>query len=317
MELDKCDDIPCQNGGTCYNQVTDFMCVCPHNFIGKDCDLTYDLCLLANHCVGPDSTCSVDVRGNVTCGCSSDYMGIGCTTPKIRCETATCDNGGACSVVNKQTQCTCPSGYSGDRCHIDVDDCTSNPCPSGALCEDKINGYRCRCPNGKLGFNCEKAIQYDFDFVLQSLSVCETMDSHALFTLNSTSLSVSLWFRLSSLDGSEGDKSIASIYGFQSENISSPISQFIIRSRSIFVQVGESLSVQALGSGPDGRTVAPPGGDLEWSEGLGRRRYNRTFDTLHRQREAWRDQFYWLQYQASSMGNACDWRNLQWINQSD
>ncbi|XP_069114839.1 uncharacterized protein [Argopecten irradians] len=249
-ELDKCDNSPCQNGGTCYNLVTDYMCVCPQNFIGKDCDLTYDLCILANHCIGPNSTCSVNSGGNVTCGCSSDYMGVGCTTLKVRCDTSTCDNGGTCSVVNKRTQCTCPSGYSGETCDKNVDECASGPCQTGALCEDQVDGYKCHCPDGKLGFNCEKEIQYDFDFILQTSSVCETMDKMALFSLDSASLSISLWFRLTTPGSTEGDKNVVSIYGLKSENMYSPHSQFLIRSQSVVVQVGDSLSsVQDLGTG--------------------------------------------------------------------
>ncbi|XP_021344849.1 sushi, von Willebrand factor type A, EGF and pentraxin domain-containing protein 1-like, partial [Mizuhopecten yessoensis] len=141
--------------------------------------------------------------------------------------------------------------FAGEKCEVNVDECASNPCPSGTLCEDKINAYRCYCPEGKLGINCQKEIHYDFDIVLQTPSVRmqgEMVDRNALFTLNSTSLSVSLWFRFASADGSGADKNIVSIYGLRTGSRHSAVSQFLVRSRSILAQVSDSISVQAIGN---------------------------------------------------------------------
>ena len=42
---------------------------CPSDYLGDNCEMTYDLCDLANPCVGPGSNCSV-INGAIQCHCS-------------------------------------------------------------------------------------------------------------------------------------------------------------------------------------------------------------------------------------------------------
>jgi hypothetical protein len=50
-----------------------FMCLishrCPSDYLGDNCEVTYDLCALANPCVGPGSNCAV-TNGTLQCHCS-------------------------------------------------------------------------------------------------------------------------------------------------------------------------------------------------------------------------------------------------------
>lgn len=39
VDLDECLNDPCQNGGTCHNQVPSYICDCPRGYYGKNCEL--------------------------------------------------------------------------------------------------------------------------------------------------------------------------------------------------------------------------------------------------------------------------------------
>ena len=36
--IDDCDPNPCQNGGTCTDDVNDYTCSCPKDYSGKNCE---------------------------------------------------------------------------------------------------------------------------------------------------------------------------------------------------------------------------------------------------------------------------------------
>ncbi|KAJ8884047.1 hypothetical protein PR048_015904, partial [Dryococelus australis] len=44
LSNDICLSNPCQNGGTCINQVNGYMCNCTEYFMGDNCQLEYDAC---------------------------------------------------------------------------------------------------------------------------------------------------------------------------------------------------------------------------------------------------------------------------------
>ena len=37
-EEDECESFPCKNGGTCINEINRYICNCPQNFAGVNCE---------------------------------------------------------------------------------------------------------------------------------------------------------------------------------------------------------------------------------------------------------------------------------------
>ncbi|XP_078614102.1 sushi, nidogen and EGF-like domain-containing protein 1 [Branchiostoma floridae x Branchiostoma japonicum] len=114
-DLDDCRPNPCQNGGTCLDQVDDFACLCRHPYDGKTCD-------------------------------------INTADP---CQSGPCENGGVCSSSGGSFTCSCQPGWEGTTCQINIDECASTPCKHGGTCTDGINLYTCTCPTGWKGTECQ------------------------------------------------------------------------------------------------------------------------------------------------------------------
>lgn len=69
---DPCEEVTCQNGGTCI----DGDCDCPEGFIGANCEVELDPCL-AQACVNSD-TCLVNNQGEPICFCKDGFEGELC-----------------------------------------------------------------------------------------------------------------------------------------------------------------------------------------------------------------------------------------------
>ncbi|XP_059170575.1 basement membrane-specific heparan sulfate proteoglycan core protein-like [Physella acuta] len=73
-----CDNRPCLNRGVCRsNSPTDYYCVCPKQYTGKNCEIEANVCALNNPCQN-NSTCKIDGRGSYRCDCPIGWEGRNC-----------------------------------------------------------------------------------------------------------------------------------------------------------------------------------------------------------------------------------------------
>nr|CAH7769494.1 unnamed protein product [Callosobruchus chinensis] len=116
--LDPCLPNPCKLGAQCRRQGFSFLCVCPPNRDGRQCELE---------------------KGDA-------------------CSQSPCQNGGSCrESPGSSFFCLCRSGYRGNRCEILADSCRPNPCLNGGLCVNLKPGYKCSCTDGRYGRHCEQS----------------------------------------------------------------------------------------------------------------------------------------------------------------
>jgi Notch-like protein len=74
-EIDECADSPCQNGGTCTDEIAGFTCECPAGFEGDACEINIDDCAGAPCQNG--GMC-IDGIGDFTCDCGPGFEGPMC-----------------------------------------------------------------------------------------------------------------------------------------------------------------------------------------------------------------------------------------------
>ena len=74
-DVDDCDPSPCQHGGTCKDQVDDYICLCARGYEGVDCGVNTDDC--AGRPCSNGGTCADAVNG-YECTCESGYAGPSC-----------------------------------------------------------------------------------------------------------------------------------------------------------------------------------------------------------------------------------------------
>ncbi|KAK5639416.1 hypothetical protein RI129_011908 [Pyrocoelia pectoralis] len=150
-ETNPCISMPCQNGASCYGNITQFYCECLHGFSGPLCQHNLNECE-SSPCV--HGIC-VDQEDGYKCFCKPGFTGDRCEYQYNECESSPCANGGTCSDGVNSYFCTCGRGYTGRKCEIKIDLCEPNPCSSHRYCLDQGNNYTCECPNGYSGSDCD------------------------------------------------------------------------------------------------------------------------------------------------------------------
>ena len=106
QEINECESNPCLNGGTCRDEVNNFVCQCRNGFTGQRCENANDYC---------------STRQNP------------------------CLNGGTCRNLpeSASTTCDCPPGYGGDFCQDDIDECVvNNPCVNAQGCINHVSHWK-------------------------------------------------------------------------------------------------------------------------------------------------------------------------------
>ncbi|XP_056132458.1 LOW QUALITY PROTEIN: sushi, nidogen and EGF-like domain-containing protein 1 [Lampris incognitus] len=158
IDVNECASNPCQNGGTCKDQINSFICQCPPGYTGALCETDMDECE-SQPCLNGEC---VDQVNGFTCICPAAFTGTRCETEfivlqvnssqaenqTVSCEGEDCEKHQICEYTSPGFyNCTCTPGYYGDKCE---DEC---PCQNGGVCVD-INGT-CECPTGYTGLYCQ------------------------------------------------------------------------------------------------------------------------------------------------------------------
>ncbi|XP_041090331.1 protein crumbs homolog 2-like isoform X2 [Polyodon spathula] len=178
--LDMCLSAPCQNNGTCVNDLFDYNCVCPTEplkYSGRNCKELYDPCS-QQPCASYRNCTSTLGTEEYHCNCPTGFTGTNCTininecdrNPCIEnktecgddcqsnitnCAAEPCLNNGSCIDRPEGYLCECTPGFSGERCEANINECQPSPCRNGAICKDGVNEYHCFCVPGFQGYNCE------------------------------------------------------------------------------------------------------------------------------------------------------------------
>ena len=136
-DVDECSSNPCQNGGTCTDEIANFTCTCPLEYTGRHCE--QKLWCIPNPCQN-NGTCREN-GSSYTCSCPTRYYGSRCQY-RDACSTNPCQNQGTCNRTGNSFSCTCPAPYYGSLCQY-RDACLSNPCLNGGTCNRTGSSYTC------------------------------------------------------------------------------------------------------------------------------------------------------------------------------
>ncbi|XP_035801720.2 sushi, nidogen and EGF-like domain-containing protein 1 isoform X1 [Amphiprion ocellaris] len=168
IDVDECASSPCQNGGTCEDQINGFICQCPPGYTGIHCETDIDECK-DRPCFN-NASC-VQGAGSFTCVCEPGYTGVLCETDIDECESQPCLNGGECIDQVNNFTCTCPATFTGTFCETELVAlqansteaenqtalCEDEDCKKHQICEHTSSGiYNCTCAPGFYGDKCEE-----------------------------------------------------------------------------------------------------------------------------------------------------------------
>ena len=76
VDIDECTLMPCQHGGTCTDEVNNYICICVLGYTGVNCETNINECD-SNPCQNGGSC--IDGINNYTCMCAMDFGGKNCS----------------------------------------------------------------------------------------------------------------------------------------------------------------------------------------------------------------------------------------------
>jgi hypothetical protein len=115
LNTNDCELNPCRNGGTCFDFINSYKCICPNGYIGKHCEENYDDC--KNRPCANGGECADGVN-DFTCTCTPGFTGKDCSAEINECDLDPCLNGGFCIDGNNTFSCRCLPRYTGGHCEI-------------------------------------------------------------------------------------------------------------------------------------------------------------------------------------------------------
>ncbi|KAM8874516.1 sushi, nidogen and EGF-like domain-containing protein 1 isoform 2-T2 [Spinachia spinachia] len=152
IDVNECASRPCQNGGTCEDQINSFLCHCPPGYTGSQCETDVDECK-DKPCL--NNALCVQGTGSFTCVCEPGYTGVLCETDINECEAQPCLSGGECVDQVANFTCVCPVAFTGELCETAA--CEGGDCTEHRICEDAgSGGSNCTCAPGFYGDECEE-----------------------------------------------------------------------------------------------------------------------------------------------------------------
>jgi Golgi apparatus protein 1 len=115
LNTNDCELNPCRNGGTCFDFINSYKCICPNGYIGRHCEENYDDC--KNSPCANGGACADGVN-DFTCTCPPGFTGKDCSAEINECDLDPCLNGGFCIDGNNTFTCRCLPRYGGIHCEI-------------------------------------------------------------------------------------------------------------------------------------------------------------------------------------------------------
>ena len=99
LDIGECTSAPCQNNGTCIDEINRFMCICADGFSGNVCE-TSEILL---------------TKGN------QNFLIIFVSYTDIDdCLPSPCENGGTCTDLVDDFSCDCAAGFTGGTCETSI-----------------------------------------------------------------------------------------------------------------------------------------------------------------------------------------------------
>ncbi|CAK8674344.1 unnamed protein product [Clavelina lepadiformis] len=179
VDIDLCSSSPCQNGGTCRDTETSFVCDCVEPYSGDTCENVI-------RCDRPQVPASIEISGGshdsyvqgktisfecknrnefftgskeMTCtehGTWNKNSPTSCSFDP--CSSFPCKNGGTCHRSGLRYLCVCSSSAYGTNCENVNDPCSINPCDNDGTCKEDGNSYICECTPQWTGNLCRKKV---------------------------------------------------------------------------------------------------------------------------------------------------------------
>jgi formylglycine-generating enzyme required for sulfatase activity len=115
VNIDDCASRPCQNGGTCTDQVNGFACSCAAGFTGPTCAVDVDDC--ASSPCRNGGTCADRLNG-FSCSCAPGFLGTTCEYPVTTSNCTSCGPTGGATTQAGITDCGSPT--SPESCGLSV-----------------------------------------------------------------------------------------------------------------------------------------------------------------------------------------------------